>query len=128
MAATMEPTQGLSPQAVQQVSDAVAQAIATTAPAGERPTITTTTGVAGSFDIQIVYGTTTYELSVKTPTGTGQPYVFSLTMTPSGKTAETLLTINVVPGGAWSVTGGLPAAIQIGPVTIAKLELSLSDS
>lgn len=128
MAATMEPTQALSPQAIRQVSDAVAQAIATSSEGDGHTTVTQVAGVEGSFDIQIVYGTTTYELSVKTPQSSGQPYVFALTMTPQGKTAEPLLTISVVPGGAWSVTGGLPAAITVGPVTIAKLTISFGNS
>lgn len=87
----------------------------------------TGTGVTGSFDLDIVYNTTTYTLTITIPTGSGQPYVFSLTETPSGGSPSPIAVFKFLDEKDWTVSVGLPRAITIGGITIQKLDISVQD-
>lgn len=81
----------------------------------------------GTFTLAIKYQTTTYTLAVTIPTQTGGTYDFELTMTPDGKTAESLGYFKYTASDNWSVSLSNPVPIPIGSViTIETLKLAVA--
>ena len=82
--------------------------------------------INGSVDIAITVGTTTYTLTIQTPSAAnGEEYVFELTMQAQGAPKPTPIGgFKFKDSADWSVTVGLPK-IEIGGVTIDKFLVSL---
>jgi len=84
------------------------------------------TAITGGFRLKITYDKTTYALVVTVPTKAGDPYIFSVIMTPDQKPAVTLVSFSFVDASNWKVIVSAPT-MSLGPVTIDELSLNLSD-